>query len=87
MDNRQEREVTQEACLSEPSPNDEVAGIPFQENKIRQIEIRELNRGYMVSVGCHNFALSTKTELMIKLEEYINEPAKTEKKWFAGELF
>ena len=58
-----------------------------QENKIRQINIEEVNRGYIVRVGCHTFAISTKAELTNKLTEYINEPAKTEKKWFAGDLF
>lgn len=58
-----------------------------QENKIRQINIEEVNRGYIVRVGCHTFALSTKAELTTKLTEYINEPVKTEKKWYSGDLF
>jgi hypothetical protein len=58
-----------------------------QENKIRQINIEEVSRGYIVRVGCHTFAISTKAELTTKLTEYINEPTKTEKKWFSGDLF
>lgn len=58
-----------------------------QKNKIRQINIEEVNRGYIVRVGCHTFAISTKAELTTKLTEYINEPAKTEKKWYSGDLF
>lgn len=60
---------------------------PIGENKIRQINIEEVNRGFIVRVGCHTFAISTKAELTTKLTEYINEPAKTEKKWYAGDLF
>jgi hypothetical protein len=56
-------------------------------NKIRQINIEEVNRGFIVRVGCHTFAISTKAELTTKLTEYINEPDKTEKKWYNGDLF
>lgn len=56
-------------------------------NKIRQINIEEVNRGFIVRVGCHTFAISTKAELTTKLTEYINEPEKTEQKWYAGSLF
>lgn len=58
-----------------------------QENKIRQINIEEVNRGYIVRVGCHTFAISTKEELTDKLLKYINKPSDTEQKWFGGDLF
>jgi len=80
--------VNHGAMLAEPQQervpvNEEVR----QGNKIRQINIEEVNRGYIVRVGCHTFAISTKAELTTKLTEYINEPAKTEKKWYSGDLF
>lgn len=80
--------VNRGAMLAEPQQervpvNEEVR----QGNKIRQINIEEVNRGYIVRVGCHTFAISTKAELTTKLTEYINEPAKTEKKWYSGDLF
>lgn len=56
-------------------------------NKIREINIQEVNRGYIVRVGCHTFAISTKEELMPKLEQYINSPEDTERKWNDGSLF
>lgn len=34
-----------------------------QVNKIRQINIEEVNRGFIVRVGCHTFAISTRAEL------------------------
>lgn len=60
---------------------------PINPNKIRKINIEEVNRGFIVRVGCHTFAISTKAELTTKLTEYINEPEKTEQKWHAGNLF
>ena len=75
-------EQAMERCVNEAD-----IPTPKGENKIRQINIEEVNRGFIVRVGCHTFAISTKAELTTKLTEYINEPAKTEKKWYAGDLF
>jgi len=71
----------QECCVDATVPT------PSLSNKIRQINIEEVNRGFIVRVGCHTFAISTKAELTTKLTEYINEPDKTEQKWYAGNLF
>jgi hypothetical protein len=56
-------------------------------NKIRQINIREVNRGYIVEVGCHTFVFETKENLLIKLSQYIDNPQETEKQWSEGNLF
>lgn len=56
-------------------------------NKIREIVIRQVDRGYIVNVGCHTFAISSSEELISKISEYVNEPLKTEDKWFKGKLF
>jgi len=90
----------QDACRAEQLVRNYATGIdqyavnreipvptPVQTNKIRQINIEEVNRGFIVRVGCHTFAISTKAELTTKLTEYINEPDKTEQKWYAGNLF
>lgn len=58
-----------------------------KKNKIKKFDIEQLDRGYVVNVGCHTFAFSTKEELLAKLTEYINEPARTERKWFDDNLF
>lgn len=67
------------------------AGVPYpslcDNNKIRDIGIQEVAKGYIVVVGCSTFAIGTKEELITKLIEYINEPEKTEQKWFEGKLF
>jgi hypothetical protein len=56
-------------------------------SKIRQISIREVNRGYIVEVGCHTFAFSTPDELADKISAYLKDPNGVERKWFNGELF
>lgn len=53
----------------------------YIENTIRPISIKQLSIGYVVEIGCKSFAISTKEELTTKILEYINEPAKTEKKY------
>lgn len=63
-----------------------LAPIDERPNKIRQINIEELNYGYIVRVGCHNFAIETKAQLIAQLSAYIQDPAITEKKWFDGKL-
>ena len=76
-------EQQMDRCVNEVVvPNPDRGG-----NKIRQINIEEVNRGFIVRVGCHTFAISIKAELITKLTEYINEPDKTEKKWYNGDLF
>lgn len=55
--------------------------------RMREVEIVEIDHGYIVSVGCQKFAIGTKSELIAKLTEYILEPKKTELNWFKGELF
>lgn len=60
---------------------------PDEINQIREITIREVNRGYIVSAGCHTFAIETAANLIAKLSAYISNPAETEKKWFNKELF
>lgn len=69
-------------CLVETPP-----AAPLVKNMIREINIRQLDKGYVVQVGCHSFAIETPMHLVQKLTEYINEPAETEKKWFDGKLF
>ena len=77
-------EQPMDRCVSNEQP---CAPTPLQANKIRQINIEEVNRGFIVRVGCHTFAISTRAELTTKLTEYINEPDATEKKWYENKLF
>lgn len=56
-------------------------------NRIYNITIEPLDRGYIVHVSCRAFAFSTKEELIAKLTLYINDPSTTIKKWEDGTLF
>lgn len=81
---------------SRPEPQDEVMEQSYigemsassnSKGKIRNIQLREVNRGYIVDIGCHTFAISTAEELTEKLTEYIKDPSGAEDKWFSGKLF
>ena len=56
-------------------------------NKIRQITIEELDRGFIVRVGCTSFAISTKEDLLTQVNAYINNPKAVEQMWHDGNLF
>jgi hypothetical protein len=72
--------------LREPTPVN-VADRALSANKIKDMRIEELSRGFVVRVGCQAFAFSTKDELLDRLFEYIRDPDKTEAKWNNGNLF
>ncbi len=60
---------------------------PLAPNRMRDVKIRQLHRGYVVDVGCHSFAFSTKEEMMKYLTTYIDNPQETEKSFNEGLLF
>lgn len=67
---------------------DPVAAVgPIPSSRGRQIKIRPLKYGFIVSVGCHDFAIEKPADLGAKLIEYYTDPSATEAKWFRGELF
>lgn len=57
------------------------------QQRINEISITEVDRGYIVRVGCKTFAISSKEELIEKLIGYINNPKDTERKYYEGILF
>jgi hypothetical protein len=75
-------ELSTEQCMTNYAPT-----TMRSKNKMRQISIEEMDRGFIVRVGCQTFAISTKSELTTKLLEYINDPDQTEKRWNDGKLF
>lgn len=56
-------------------------------DKIRSIQIEQLDRGYIVRVGCATIAIDNKSELMSRMIAYLENPADTEKRYFEGILF
>jgi hypothetical protein len=71
------------AC--ECRPNDPREGC-WEESKIRETRITQLNYGYLVNVGCQTFAFETVDKLIEKLGEYLKNPSQTEKDWYSGKL-
>lgn len=61
--------------------------IPKLTNAIRDISISQLDRGYIVRVGCQSFAIETTAVLIAKLSEYISNPDSTEQKWLETKSF
>ena len=55
-------------------------------NKIRSINVEELNYGFIVTVGCHRFAIETGKKVSEMIGEYLKNPKEIEKKWFANEF-
>ena len=58
---------------------------PKSSNKIRTINIEQLDYGYVVQVGCQRFAVETHKKVINALNEYMANPDETQRKWFAGE--
>lgn len=65
---------------------DQIAA-PISSNKMRDIHITGLSHGFLVTVGCQNFAIEKADDLIAKLAGYIHRPAETEQKWNDGKLF
>jgi len=63
------------------------AETPSSKDVIRDVCVKQLNYGYIVTIGCHKFAIETPEKLIEKLGEYIKSPQETESKWFKGQLF
>ena len=51
------------------------------------VQISQLDYGYVVNVGCKSFAVETPEKLLKYITEYINNPGETEKKFYTQELF
>ena len=62
---------------------------PMAETKprMRAVQIQPLNYGFIVTIGCHSFAIETAEQLISKLSDYIKSPEDTEERWLAGVLF
>ena len=55
-------------------------------SQAREINIRPLNHGYVVNIGCQTFAIESVDKLVSNIEKYLNSPIETEKEWFSGNL-
>ena len=63
-------------CESEKSCTKEI------QYSFRDFSVNKLNYGYVVRVGCHQFAIETPEKLIDKLTEYILDPNRCESNWW-----
>lgn len=79
----------QRACTDGPSDigRGMEPPIPPYPNRMRDISITQLDRGYVVRVGCQSLAIESKEVLLEKLISYINNPDEAETRYNKGEFF
>ena len=54
--------------------------------KIRNIQIKGLDYGFTIQVGCQSFAIETPEKVCSKLLEYMKNPNSIERDWFSGKF-
>lgn len=60
---------------------------PNQATQIRrEIKIRPIDHGYIVTVGCQTFAIDSLDKLIRNLDHYLKDPVLIEEKWMAKEF-
>lgn len=72
-------------CESEGDVIDPSAGYKGK-SKIRNIQIKGLDYGFTVQIGCQNFAVETPEKVCSKLLEYMKNPNSIERDWFNGKF-
>lgn len=48
----------------------------------RDFTVKKLNYGYIITVGCHRFAIEDKKKVIKLISEYVDDPNKVESKWW-----
>ena len=92
MDQCSNQEQQGAMCAGEPQVNRPVERLRNEPQPLasaqqaREINIRPLNHGYVVNIGCQTFAIESVEKLVSNLEKYLNSPIETEKEWFSGNL-
>jgi len=51
-------------------------------NNLREVNIKPLDSGYLVKVGCQSVAVETTETLLKALGDYLNNPDSFEKAWY-----
>lgn len=59
---------------------------PIRPDRIRPIQIEQLDRGYVVQVGCQRIVIVSASELISSLATYISSPNDTERRYNEGKL-
>ena len=53
----------------------------YESSSLREVNIKPLNSGYLVNVGCQSVAVETTENLLKALGEYLNNPTGFERAW------
>jgi len=71
----------------QPTMGEAISNRDANYNKMKPIQINQIDHGFIVTVGCKTLAIETKQQLISKFIEYVNAPAETEAKHLEGKLF
>lgn len=56
------------------------------ELKIKDVHIKQLDHGYIVTIGCKTIALSSAEQVLFGLKQYLKDPYKTQDLFEKGEF-
>lgn len=74
-----------EPCCEEPcanEPRNEHICLKSGNYEFRDFSVKKLNYGYIITVGCHKFAIEDKKKVIKLISEYVDDPNKVESKWW-----
>jgi len=66
----------------EPDVTENVYEGEESSNHVREVNIKPLDSGYLVKVGCQSVAVETTETLVKALSDYLNNPDSFERAWF-----
>lgn len=75
---------TAELTGRDSGPTPAPGQLGYKASKIEDISIQQLDRGFIVKVGCQTLAIGSAGELIGKLNAYIMNPDKTRELYFSG---
>ena len=68
--------------IYEPETRDGEPQPESPSNYLREVNIKPLDSGYLVKVGCQSVAVETTETLLKALSDYLNNPDSFERTWF-----
>lgn len=78
-------DVTEEVCEDVcDGPFELSMEVPISENKMKEINIKEVDSGFIVRVGCQTMAIESAENLVKRLSEYILDPSKVEDEYYSN---
>jgi len=80
-------DTTEPITANRVAYSEQIGQAPQRPNKMRNVEIRELDKGYFVQVGCQTIAIASASQLISLLAQYIANPNEVEQKYMDGKLF